>query len=189
VTSATAITQSNRALKEADSFEADIASAKKQASEAESHLSEAVSMAKAEEVELSKLAAQLAPRVLHREQLERIRVKVEALGAHDFTLWITPDVDSWALMANLGDAFDRAGWKFVTTGTITIGRAGIMVTDRIRIGVARDRLPDLGPIAGAIVNALRAEGMDAIGPVTSDELGRPPNVIHVISGAKFQERE
>lgn len=52
------------AKKEADSFQQDIASAKKQASEAESHLGEAVSMAKAEEAELLKLAKEVEPRIL-----------------------------------------------------------------------------------------------------------------------------
>jgi hypothetical protein len=157
--SGTAVIKSGKALKEADSFEADISVAKKQAAEAESHLAEAVSMARAEETELRELETRLAPRVLTVEQLVRIRAKLKALGAHEYTLWITPDLDSWTLMANLGFVFDEAGWKYVSSGGISIGRAGIMVTERIRIGVVRNRLDDLGPVAEAVSKILIAEGL------------------------------
>lgn len=81
-TASSAVVLAGTAKKEADSFERDIKLARKQAAEAESHLSEAVSMAIAEEAELRKLEAQVAPRTLNADQMRSVRDHLQIFRGH-----------------------------------------------------------------------------------------------------------
>jgi len=116
LTSSTALTNARNALKEADSFERDIVVAKKQASEAEAHLGEVVSMAKAEEVELLKLEKQVAPRVLNAEQQRSITMALRKFTGR------TVDVSTYGL--------DGEGAAVGTQIIAVLTAAGIKSVDR-----------------------------------------------------------
>jgi hypothetical protein len=82
----TALTVGREARQEAGSFKADIETAKKQSAEAESHLAEAVAMAKSEETELRKLESQVEPRTLIVEQQRSITATLRRFSGRKVTV-------------------------------------------------------------------------------------------------------
>ena len=97
------------ARKEADSFENDIVSAKKQAAEAESHLAEALRQTAAATEELNRLKS---PRTLTNASEFSSELKQFAGTEYTFSS-VVADGESVDLLKQIDGALQLAGWKRV----------------------------------------------------------------------------
>jgi hypothetical protein len=168
VASAGAVTASGTALnlakgahKEADSFEADIVLAKKQAAEAESHLAEARARAASAETKATEVKEQLADRELTNDQLWTIAGKLKKFEGQEYEIvayWQSPESKQIAerihAMLVIG-----ARWKFNPEG-----RNSMLVGGQVAVQVFShpDADESTKQAAQALVDALNAEGVKAI---------------------------
>ncbi len=71
-----------------------------------------------------------------------------------------------------------------TTSLITIGKAGIILVNGVKVQIAPSRDHDLGKVSRALTGALVSEKIDTKTEVNA-ELEKTPDVINVIVGDKW----
>jgi hypothetical protein len=169
LTSAKAIAQSRRAQHEADSFERDIVSAKKQAADAESsHLADALQRAANAERETAELKARAAPRRLDLKQQASISSKLSLFpNEHVDLTWYPDSFEAGVFAADIEKALTLpiAHWH-VNNRAEQAGTNGMPSVS----GVLIMTMPtDRSQLAGAqLAQALAAEKVAvSISPITA----------------------
>jgi hypothetical protein len=180
------------ARQEADSFEKDILSAKRQATEAENHLAQALQRAASAEaaVEVERLAR--APRILNAAQQARIAAKLKPFANTPYELSVNATPETANLLEAVDAILRAAGWAnkesartdFRTNFTLRSGsKAEQGVFSRVSVNVTMALVGKYGTALAAFQTAFRTEGIDVgIGIVSSDDPS--PNNIHVMIGTK-----
>jgi hypothetical protein len=139
VASSNALTLAKGAREEADSFEADIKSAKKQAAEAESHLAEATNSANILTAKLERLTT---PRRLPRSAT--IAAPLKTFEGMEYAFVGTcADEECFTLVSDIDELLKSAGWKRVKGPPLRIGIAQFKihgdkdfgVDDSVSIGI------------------------------------------------------
>jgi len=196
--SATAESVARAARQEADSFEKRIASAVAQANEevkragaAESHLSEALRAAEEVTHKLEAIEKRLAPRVLTKEQQDRIVAIIAHFSGQEVFFAVYDDLDSRNLLATVRSIVKSANWTLVRP-LAYMGDIALMVSpapaDTVgyvsKQGIwilAADGHAASGTAAATLAAALAAEGLQCESHRTPDFKG---SAIAIIIGKK-----
>ena len=172
---ANAVKKAKEAGERALKFEASIASANARSKEAEARVAKA-------QLDLAKLEA---PRTLTAQQRRRIVDKLKVFAGQKFAAFVTPVREATNLLNAIGEVLISSGWVLVpTTSLITIGKAGIILVNGVKVQIAPSRAHDLGKVSRALTGALVSEKIDTKTEVNA-ELEKTPDVINVIVGDKW----
>lgn len=132
-------------------------------------------------------------KITSRRTIKQAQVMVEKLkpfAGATFDMGVQTDGEAVELLAQLAQTLTDSGWvwkpaasslSFNIPGKPTI--APIVMSGGVQILLSQSRLPEWGKAAGALVEALKAEDITAIGVAAKDA---PDTAIHVNVGTKPQ---
>jgi hypothetical protein len=177
-----AVAKGAEASAKAEGFRRDIAKANENASQAEERAAEA-------KLELAKFKL---PRTLDTEQQKRVEAKLRPFPATPFELAVDPVPEAISLLKVVDAVLRSSGWinkesaikdfRFVFTlesGSKVEQEYGSWVVIKLTKGAA----VKYGLAANVLVQALRSEGISALGEFLKDDDASPDN-IHVMIGTK-----
>jgi hypothetical protein len=154
-----ALTLSRGARQEADSFERDIVAAKKQATDAEAHLAEALLRAARAEKSAAEVSDKLADRVLDDRQATEIAAALRPYGEQEFDITTYEDSrEPLALSNRLLKILDAGGWKYIPPTAWRGLFGGVTGVQLWRHPEADQRTKDA---ADALLSALSNRGIQA----------------------------
>jgi hypothetical protein len=165
---------SREARQEADSFETDIASAKKQAAEA-----------------VLELARLKAPRSIKPEDQQATCRALTAFAGSTFDMYVAMDQEAIDLAGTIKSMLVCAKWVQIPTNEI-IGlsgsnpRIGLTTTSGVILEIDETRTKEWKVILEAATLIFRSTGLDAKANVASTSTGAGPLAIHIFVGRKPQ---
>ena len=186
--SSNSLTLARGARQEADSFAKDIVSAKEQAAKAESHLAEALQRVKEAQLSLDKLRS---PRRLTPEQQKLISAKLMSFPGIQFDLALTNLEEPAQFSLTLEKTLGMGGWTEIDwvggdiVSTRPSGpRTGFITATGVVVQMHKEQVVKFWSAATALVEALKAEGIDAkaeqgVGPKNENN-----KAIHILVGEK-----
>lgn len=151
--------KASAAIKEADTFEQDIRSAKKQAAEAEAHLAEAMQRAKELTAELDRLTT---PRHLFHKA--KLAPSLKAFRGTEYVFIGTcGDQECFGLVSDIDELLELAGWKRVKGPPMRIG------ITQFRIHGDKDFAVDDSVSIGTGISVETPNGLESVKGLTDDQ--------------------